>query len=301
MKYFMGIDVGGTNVKFGEVTSDGEILKKKKYPSAEVGLNGAFVENFVALVKKRLDKSSNDIREVGIGLPGTISEDRSTVLEVPNIPTLRGAKLLRELEKKIPKVNFHLENDANAAALGEFYFGKAKLPPTFMFITLGTGVGGGAIINKKIFKGGDGNGMEIGHIVASNGKTIEENIGKKGMIGFVREKLKSGYKSVIVDDDDLSSKVIAAAAEEGDPLALEVYQMYGKYLGELIVSCVRILDIKTILIGGGVAEAYDHLEESMNKTIHQYLTPYYTDHLDIKLATLANKAGIIGAASLCFQ
>ncbi|GAA4842142.1 ROK family protein [Algivirga pacifica] len=299
MKLFLGIDVGGTNVKVGLVDEKGEIIKKKKYPTAEVNEGGQFVDNFIHIIGKRLKKSPSPIKKVGIGIPGTISVDRSTILEVPNIPTLNGIQLTESLQKAFPEVKFYLENDANAAALGEYYFGEASLPPNFLFITLGTGVGGGAIINGKVFKGGEGNGLEIGHIISSSGQTIEENIGKKGILRSAESKLPLYPGSVLHHIENLDAKAVTNAALEGDPLATEVFREVGKYLGEVIVSTVRILDTKTILVGGGISKTYHLLEAPMKEVIHHYLTPYYTNDLQIEIATLGNNAGILGAASLC--
>lgn len=301
MEKFLGIDIGGTNVKFGVVNSNGELLSKVKHPTAEVNKDGKFVENF----KKNLREQLNDnpeIIKIGIGIPGTLSEDRRTLMELANIPSLNGTKFIPELEKSFPKHKFWLENDANAAALGEYYFGDKDTPESYLFITLGTGVGGAAIIHKKIFKGADGNGMEIGHILGSDGGTIEDQLGKRGIISNTRKLLEKGkYNSSLKKKKNIDSKVVAKAAHKGDKLALKVYDKLGKSLGECIVAGVRILDTKTILIGGGVAETLGYLENSMNKVIKKHLSEYYTKDMVIRPASLKNEAGIIGAASLCFS
>jgi len=237
-------------------------------------------------------------------VPGTLSKDRRSLLELPNIPELSGEKIMAKLEEMFPQRQFFIENDANAAALGELYYGAEKLPDNFIFITLGTGVGGGAIIDRKIFKGGDGNGLEIGHIISGNGRTVEMNIGKKGILGLALTALE-GYEGPSIlssfHPSDLDSKKVVKAAHKDDELALEVFKEVGKVLGECIVSLVRILDIKTIIVGGGVSETYEYVAPSMNKILKKFLTPYYLDKLQVRLATLGNEAGIIGAASLCFM
>ncbi|MEM1137368.1 MAG: ROK family protein [Bacteroidota bacterium] len=300
MENFLGVDIGGTNVKFGLVSSEGELLYKEKFRTKGVAENNDFAGNFSTLLEKQLDNNPN-VKKVGIGVPGTVSKDRLTTLELPNIPSLNNVPFITILRKRFPNIIFHVENDANAAALGEYYFSKDKMPDDFIFITLGTGVGGGAIIDGKIFKGGDGNGMEIGHILASNGKTIEDNIGKKGILGMALTTIE-GYKgkSVLSKMGVLDPKKVVKAAHQRDKLALEIFSEVGKYLGEAIVSGVRLLDVKTIMIGGGVSETFEYVQKSMHITIKKYLTPYYINPMKIKLATLGNNAGIIGAASLCF-
>lgn len=296
MKQFLGVDIGGTNVKFGVVDSDGNIIKKKKYPTIEVSEGGDFCGNFSKLLAKRLKKYP-DIASVGIGIPGTISADGNSTLDLPNVPALGNQPLVKILKKDFPNLPIAMDNDANAAALGELHFGLENIPKTYLFITLGTGVGGGCVINGQVFKGGDGNGLEIGHVMSSTGKTIEQNIGKAGIIEMAKNYIAAGVLETTLEGD-FDAKMVANAAHEGDELALQVYHDMGKYVGELIVSVVRILDIKTILIGGGVSETFDYMKGNMNEVIHEFLPPYYTKALDIRLATLGNNAGILGAASL---
>ena len=148
MEYFFGIDIGGTNVKIGLVDSEKGLLDKIKYPSGNVGEEGKFIDNFSSILGKEFEKHP-EVKKIGIG--GTISKDGRETLEIPNLQELSHAAVLDVLEKDHPGKEFILENDANAAALGEYYFGEEKLPENYIFITLGTGVGGAAIINKKVF------------------------------------------------------------------------------------------------------------------------------------------------------
>ncbi|NLR92636.1 ROK family protein [Flammeovirga agarivorans] len=296
MKQFLGVDIGGTNVKFGVVDADGNIVKKKKYPTIEVSEGGDFCGNFSKLLAKRLKKFP-DIASVGIGIPGTISADGKSTLDLPNVPALANQALVKVLEKDFPTLPIVMDNDANAAALGELEFGLEALPKTYIFITLGTGVGGGCVINGKIFKGGDGNGFEVGHVMSSTGKTIEQNIGKAGIIAMAKKYIAEGQIPTTLSGE-FDAKAVANAAHEGDKLALQVYHDMGKYVGELIVTLVRVLDIKTILIGGGVSETFDYLKLNMYSVINEFLPEYYTKDLNIQLATLGNNAGILGAASL---
>ncbi|MGB3617906.1 MAG: ROK family protein [Catalinimonas sp.] len=299
MEHLLGIDVGGTNVKFGLVTASGQLLDKIKYPTHEMRENGGFVEHFLDALDDHL-KQYREVKRVGIGLPGTLSRSRKRTLELPNLPELNGFKLRDALQDRFPKHKFFLENDANAAALGEFFFGKKKLPRDFIFITMGTGIGGAAVIDKRLFIGARGNGMEIGHIVAGNGRLIEQNIGKQGIRAIAVDKLEHHTAETHLRDVELlNSKSITRAAQMGDALALEVFRDVGVVLGEAMVSAIRILDIPTILIGGGVSDTFEFVRDRMWEVLRTHLTPYYLDELDIRLATLGNNAGIVGAASLC--
>ena len=295
MENFFGIDVGGTNIKLGVVSSDGEMISKIKYPTKA---KEDFVSYFIDILQTEFEKYP-DVKKVGIGIPGVISKDRTTLLEIPNIPNLNGVNIKGEIDKAFPDKVFHLENDAAAAALGEYYFSKSKAPEHYIFITLGTGVGGGVIIDHDIFKGGDGNSVEIGHILARNGKTLEKNIGKKGIMKRFK-KLEEKYDSPLYSMELVEPKNIAQAGLEGDPVGIKIFTDVAEYLGESLVSAIRLFDIKTVIIGGGLAVSFDIIKKPIEKILSENLTKYYTDHISIRMAELGNNAGIMGAASLCY-
>lgn len=297
MEQVLGIDVGGTNVKFGLVDAKGNLTEKIKYPTADLMVKGDFVTNFVATVKKELSKHKH-IKKVGIGVPGLISKDGTTVVRAANIPAFDGANLIKTLKSKIRGKSFAMENDANAAALGEFVFNKKEVGNNFLMITLGTGVGGGAVIDGKLFRGGSGNAMEIGHIYGGKGRSIEEEIGKKGIVRKANSLIKEYPKSILASKKTIDAKKVAKAALANDTVGIKVFEHVGQYLGQCIVSGVRILDLHSIIIGGGVSETFPILEKSMMAIINDKLGPYYTSDLKIHKATLGNDAGILGAASL---
>ena len=302
MEKFIGVDIGGTNVKFGVVSSDGVLLSKKKYPTTEVvAKTGKFIDGFILCIKEQL-ADNKKINKIGIGLPGLLSKDRTTTQLLQNIPSLNETNLIKTLNKAFPQIEFALENDANAAALGEFYFSKDKLPRDFAMITLGTGIGGAAIIDGKIFLGGNGNGMEIGHMVRTSSKTFEDLMGKRGIVGGAESLLKkSNAISKLRDLEVITAKDVEKAAKKGDLIALKVYAKLGKYLGENIVSLVRVLDVDTIVLGGGVAGTFKFFEDKMRKSVAEFLPSSIVKELKIIPASMANEAGIVGAASLCMN
>lgn len=303
MERFLGVDIGGTNTKIGIVTRAGELVEKIKVPTPELAKGDGYVKNFAAELKKVLDKNK-DIKNVGIGIPGLISKNRRSLLKLANIPSLSGVNLLDELEDLLPGYTFALENDANAACLGEYYFSEHDLPETFLMVTLGTGIGGAAVIDGKLFIGGNGNGVEVGHMLAGPDEVYEDYISKRAIVAYALEKLKKDkYKDSVLANynaDELTSKDIEAALKSGDKLAKKIYGHFGKWLGKNLVSAMRVLDINTILLGGGVSKTFKYMEKNMMKEITQFLGPYYTDKLVIQKASLKNEAGIIGAASLNF-
>ena len=299
---YLGIDVGGTNVKMGLVEADsGKISNFYSHDTMSWRQSGHFIERFGDAVALQL-LANRDVRKVGIGLPGMLNPDRTVPLEITAIPEIDGLPMVDMLTKRFSGVQFFLANDANAAALGEYYFAEEKITENYIFITLGTGVGGAAIINKKIFTGGDGNAMEPGHIPSRNGRVLERNIGKVELLLLANQR-RSEFKGEtnLPADGEISTTGLVAAAGEGDELALQIWTEVGEMLGEGLASLIKILDIKQVLIGGGLSASFDYILPAVEKTLDYWLNDYYKKGLVIKRATLGNDAGLLGAASLCFE
>jgi glucokinase len=300
MQTFFGIDIGGTNVKMGFVSEKGELLTKEKTPTLQLRESGKFIDQLFEKIAVQLD-SRKDVVKVGIGVPGLITKDRKQLLELANIPEISHFPLVDELSKRFPNHSFIMDNDANAAAFGEYHFGTDNLKSDFIFITLGTGIGSSAVIDGEIFAGGDGNGMELGHMLYKKGKTLENRIGKTGIQKIINKEIKRANSSTtLLVRGKSSNKEVLVAANQGDPIALKVYNKVGEILGFGVIAAIRILDVKTIIIGGGVSDTFEFIQPSLHKMVNKYLTPYYTEKIILKRATLGNEAGIIGAASLCF-
>jgi glucokinase len=298
---YLGIDIGGTNVKMGIVNAEtGHLSNFYSHDSVSWRKSGHFEERLGEAIALQLIDNKH-INKVGIGLPGMIDLTRTTPIEITAIPELNNVPLVDILKKRFPTVDFFLENDANAAALGEFYFGEERIDESYIFITLGTGVGGAAIIGKKVFTGGRGNAMEPGHTPSANGKVLERNIGKNELLAMANTMRKS-FTGItqLPDDETISTTGLVAAAGEGDVLALQVFEKVGELLGESLCHLIAILDINLILVGGGLSASFDYILPSMNKMFSKWLTKYHADGLTIKRATLGNDAGLLGAASLCF-
>src|SRR2546428_2008502 len=257
MERFLGIDVGGNHVKTGIVDKNGEIQDFKTHATADLRKDGKFIENLSDVIAFRLI-NHKEVKKVGIGFPGTITKDRKAPIEITAIPELNGIPVYDLLKKRFPDKEFFLENDANAAGLGELIFSKSNTPNTFCFITLGTGIGSAAVIDRKIFTGGDGNGLELGHILSRNNLTLEQNIGKAGILELIEQRLKE-YKgeTLVSRTEPISATRTVVAASQCDDFAKSVFFEVGELLGEGLVALIRIMDIKTIVIGGGLSAAYD--------------------------------------------
>lgn len=298
---YLGIDIGGTNVKMGIVNSEtGQISNFYSHDSESWRKSEHFEERLGEAIAIQLIEHKN-ITKVGIGLPGMINLERTIPIEITAIPELNNVPMVDILKKRFPNVDFFLENDANAAALGEFYFGEERIQESYIFITLGTGVGGAAIINKKVFTGGRGNAMEPGHTPSANGKVLERNIGKNDLLEMAHAMRKSYTgESQLLDDEVITTTGLVAAASEGDVLALQIFDKVGELLGESLCHLIAILDINHILVGGGLSASFDYILPAMKRTLTYWLTKYHADGLNITKATLGNDAGLLGAASLCF-
>lgn len=299
---YLGIDVGGTNVKMGIVDANtGKISNFYSHDTISWRESGHFVERFGDAVALQL-LANKDVKKVGIGLPGMLNRERTIPLEITAIPEINDVPMVDLLSKRFSGIQFFLANDANAAALGEYYFAEEKITENYIFITLGTGVGGAAIINKKIFTGGDGNAMEPGHIPSRNGRVLERNIGKKELLDLANERRRDFKgETQLPGDDSISTTGLVAAAAEGDELAIQIWTEVGEMLGEGLAALIKVLDIKQVLIGGGLSASFDYILPAVNKTLDYWLNDYYKNGLSIKRATLGNDAGLLGAASLCFD
>lgn len=300
--HFLGIDVGGTHLKIGLVDKEGDILDFQKESTAPYREDKkGFGPKFIESVKKYLEKYPT-VTEVGIGLPGLISKDRSTTLEIPAIPTLNGFKLKEGLKQAYQEHSFYLENDAAAAAIGEFYFGKGDTPENFLFITLGTGIGSALVLDGQVFKGSRGNALEMGHMLSRENARLETLVGRQGILNLMSHFLaKHPDQAGELANNELGSHLLVDTAKKGNKVSLMVYEEAGKILGEAIVSTIRVVDVTNVYFGGGISAGLEFMMPALETTLTSNLTNYYTKDLNLKKATLENNAGTLGAAALCFM
>jgi glucokinase len=311
--YALGVDLGGTNIKLGLVSMEGKIIKKTSIPSqADLGPDKV-IEQIKKGIKKVFSEADVNIRGIGIGAPGIVSTERGTVENPPNFPGWKKINL-GELIKKEFRTKVLIENDANAAAIGELIFGVGRKYDSFIMVTLGTGVGGGIIINRKIYRGEFGAAGEIGHITIDfNGPQcncgsigcIEAYIGNNYLIKRVREDLVKHPQSIIwqlVNDDmeKLTPLVIQSAMNEGDEYAKSIVRNMGIQLGAALASVSNLLDVSTFIIGGGVAGFGKPLFEEMDRAITARVLTPLRERVKVLAAELKNDAGIKGASALVF-
>jgi len=312
-KLAIGIDFGGTSVKFGVVTPHGKIVKKLVLETnAEKGPKHV-IKQIIKGVKELQKESRYKFTGIGIGSPGIISIKKGTVENPPNIPGWGKVHLGSIIEKETGIETF-VENDANTAALGELIFGSGKAFNSFIMVTLGTGVGGGLILNKKLYRGETGGAGEIGHVsININGKKcncgsvgcIEAYTGNNYLVEDVRELLGMNKDSKIYeilenDLDLLTPEIISMAAETGDEFSINVINEIGRNLGCALASVSNVLDVTTIIIGGGVAGFGKRLFESISSSARERVLKSLSPRIKVIPAKLKNDAGIKGASALVF-
>lgn len=315
MKVAIGIDVGGTSIKFGLFSQEGELLGKSVMPT-EVE-NGTFItfDRMCARVRRIIDDSTveaADLIGVGIGVPGPVRDENL----VQNCVNLKWNEVAvgTEMQRRL-KVPVRVENDANVAALGESWQGVGRGLKNLVLITLGTGVGGGIIVNGQILSGAHGAGGEIGHMpILESPLTRHCNCGGNtclelvcsatGIAARMQEKLREDSNaeasSVFNRMSDRDAKAVFEAAAAGDPLAIEIVEETGQHLGRACALIASVCDPELFAIGGGVSAAGDLLLEPTRRAYRACAFPSCADTA-IRVAALGNDAGIYGAARLVLQ
>jgi len=296
----LGIDVGGTTIKFGIVSDKGDIIETERHDTLSYSKTPAeFIGLLIKVAKKYATKYS-DIIGVGIGIPGQLSLDRNTLIQANNLGTLNGTDVVPQLKTAFPNWVIRMENDANCTALGELYFGGHNVN-NFVMIALGTGVGGGVIVNRKLFLGSKGNAGEVGFLVVGPERRVLENyIGQRRLVAYVLEELNKpeNAESSLQREDNITVEKVFNAAKSGDKFAIEVFEFVGELIGETMVGLMHAFDITKIIIGGGVGKAFEFFAPNAIKTAKKYLSPYYTNDLQLLPAACKADTGLVGAASL---
>lgn len=312
--YTIGIDLGGTNLKGGICDPCGRLLKKLSFPTGRGASAEDIMNGMAALCNNLLDSvgtTRSELDYVGLAAPGTMDLEKGELVFCNNLP-FKNFPITKEFSAVFGDCTVYLENDANAAALGEALCGGAKGCKDMVLITLGTGVGGGVIINGKVFSGFNYAGGELGHMVISvDGRLCtcgrrgcwEAYSSASGLILSTREAMQRHPKSLLWSVaetlDGVDGQTAFRAADKGDGAACKVIDSYIKYLSTGIINIINILQPEVLCIGGGISnegkKLFDPLIAAVEK--EQY-SRYCEKKTDIRLATLGNDAGIIGAAML---
>ncbi len=308
--YAFGVDIGGTTIKMGLFKTDGTLLEKWEIPT-RTELDGVNIlpdiAKAVTLKKKEQNIPTYEVKGIGIDVPGPVSED-GTVYKCVNLGwgIFNVVDRMNELLPTIP--NVACGDDANVAALGEMWMGGGKGHDSIAMFTLGTGVGGGIVMNGKIVAGSNGAGGEVGHMCVNPSETVPCACGNYGCLeqyasatGIVRMgKLmleESDRPSMLREMEDISAKDICDAAREGDEVALKIVDRCGEYLGRAMSAVGVTMDPEVYVIGGGMSRAGAVLIDAIVKYFERYAF-HVSKSTPVVVAELGNDAGIYGCARM---
>ncbi|AEF16133.1 glucokinase, ROK family [Thermoanaerobacterium xylanolyticum LX-11] len=311
-KFVCGVDLGGTKINTGIMDVDGNILCNVKIPTeADKGpqhvINNIKISIIESLNKLNIDVSQ--IEGIGIGAPGPLNADRGVVECPPNLPGWIDIPLVDILKRDFD-TEIKLNNDANAAALAEYLFGAGQGINNIVYMTVSTGIGGGAIIDGKLYNGANSNAAEIGHHTINfdgprwcncgNPGCLESYASGTSLVKFAKKHIESGRDTILKDkpSGELKAEDIFDAAKSGDKLALELIENEAFYLGIGIVNIMAFYNPEIIIIGGGLSSQWDVLYDKMMKTVDERALKPNRQICKVVKAKLGGNVGLIGAASL---
>ncbi|MDO4519456.1 MAG: ROK family glucokinase [Eubacteriales bacterium] len=310
-KYCFGIDVGGTSIKCGLFRTDGTLVEKWEIPTRTEDAGAGILPDIADTIKDKMNQKEilkTDVEGVGIGIPGPVNS-KGEVLVAVNL--YWGFKAVAKEMEELTGLPSKAGNDANVAALGENWKGAAAGASSAVMVTLGTGVGGGIIVNEKIVSGFNGAAGELGHANMNHEETESCNCGNRGCLeqyasatGIVRvakiELAESVKESVLRKVENLTAKDVLDAYKDGDELAVDVIEKVCDKLGGALALCACIVDPEVFVVGGGVSKAGQPLIDCIKKYYYKYAFKP-SKNTEIVLATLGNDAGIYGAARMVLE
>ncbi|MCI6120363.1 ROK family glucokinase [Lachnospiraceae bacterium HCP28S3_F9] len=308
MKYCFGVDIGGTTVKIGLFKTDGELVDKWEIKTRTENKGEAILPDIAESLKKKMEEKgieASQMSGIGIGVPAPV-DDNGVVQNTANLGW--GYKEVNREMEELTGLKVAAGNDANVAALGEMWLGAGKGQKNMIMVTLGTGVGGGVIVNGHPLVGAHGAGGEIGHLCVNYEETEHCGCGKTGCLeqyasatGIARLAKKrlaaDDAASSLRDKKEISAKTVFDALKDGDKVAEEIVEEFGVYLGHAMANLAAVVDPSVIVIGGGVSKAGEILLDYVEKNFQEKAF-FANKNTEFVLATLGNDAGICGAAKL---
>ncbi|MBD5523607.1 MAG: ROK family glucokinase [Lachnospiraceae bacterium] len=307
-EYVFGVDIGGTTVKLGLFDNSGNVLDKWEIPTRTENGGTNILPDIAQSIQDKMSEKNIDkenVAGVGVGAPGPV--DGAGIIHKAVNLGWNEMNLKQELSTLLSGMRVEGGNDANVAALGEMWKGGGQGYGNLVAVTLGTGVGGGIIINGKIMTGATGSGGEIGHIHVEDEESeacgcgnygcLEEYTSATGITRLANRKLQASDKDSVLRQGEVSAKTVFDAVKAGDELAIEVAQQFGEYLGKGLAVIAGVINPEIFVIGGGVSKAgevlFDYIRPAFDKTVF-----HGCKDTKFALATLGNDAGIYGAAKM---
>jgi glucokinase len=313
----LGIDLGGTKILTGVTNSQGRMLSRDHSITPARKGQEAVIQSILESAHRALKQANITILEIcaiGVGAAGISNPETGILLTSPNLPGLRDAPLRDTIQERLGKKTF-LINDANAAALGEFYFGAARGAHNFIYITLSTGIGGGIVIDGKIYTGATGAAGEVGHMTIDDDGPLC-NCGNRGcwetlasgtaLAREAKDRIKEGVRTSILEYaegnvEKVTAKVIHSAAKQGDSLAKELIARTGYYVGVGLANLINIFNPELIVIGGGLSNIGDMLLKPAFKTARERAYKEIFQAVRVASAELGRNSGVLGAAAFALQ
>jgi len=309
--YVLAVDLGGTNLRVAAVDDAGKILHIARKPTPRSGDGKAIVNSIFSLADECRNELKNDGRPIAAGtaIPATLDLKLGKILRAPNLPELDGFELVREVAGvlELPVV---LENDATSAAIGENWLGASRTVDSSVCITLGTGVGGGIIIDSKPLRGLDGTAGEVGHLCVeplgvecgcgSNG-CLEQYSSASAVVRMVKEGLPLHKDSTLHSVAPLTALDVYKAGKTGDVLAHEVFAKMGYYLGIAMAGLINVLNPEMVVLGGGLSSGWDLFIDRVRKQVATRAFAEPARRARIVRAELGDYAGLIGAARIALE
>lgn len=310
---YVGLDVGGTTMKAGVVTDEGKLLAHVSVPTrSELGQDHglATMANCIRDAATAAGLTMDQISAIGVATPGSMDLKTGIIIEPPNLKPWRNVPVRLYIADTFGKPTA-FQNDANAAALGECWVGAGRDSCSLVLFTLGTGIGGGIVLDGKIHEGAHSHGGELGHakIDTINGRLctcghrgcLEAYASATAVVNRTMEALNAGRSSSLRADNSLTAKKIFDAATSGDPLAKEIVDRTADYLAVGIANAIHTIDPEMICLGGGMIKAGDWFLQMIKKYVPDHAFAWPATRVSIRYAELGNHAGMIGAARCADQ
>jgi glucokinase len=305
-------DLGGTHLRAATVDEAGKIHCRLKQNTPQAEKPDEIVQALVSAARecdKRSGVPGNDLRAISVVVPGSVNVKAGLIVKAPNLPCLDGFRLTDALTQELGRPAI-LENDANAAAVGEMWQGAGRGRRTIVCVTLGTGVGGGIILEGKLWRGVNDSAAEIGHMCVDPFGGVACACGSRGclevyasataIVRMTREARPRHPNSILQAKQNLTAEKIFRAGLQGDQLALEVFRRMGVYLGIGLANLINILNPEMIVIGGGVVNGWDLFVKDMNHQIAERAFPLPAAQVKVVPGECGDDAGLLGAARLAF-
>ena len=305
-KYVVGVDLGGTKIYTALVDLEGNIIKEKAVETLAFEGENAVMGRIIDAINYVIDGTEkNLIKSIGIGSPGPLDVKNGVIIENSNLP-FKNFEIVKTIREAYDLPTY-LDNDANVATLGEFMFGAGKGTENMVFITASTGIGGGAVINGKLFRGTTGNALEVGHtIVANEGPRCgcgnigcAEALGSGTAIGKrAKEAVATNVETSLKNYENVTSKEVFKEAANGDRVAKNILETSLNYLGIAVANTITNFDPEKVVIGGGVINGGSIVLDTIRRVVGERALKTFADSCTVEKAVLGGKAGVLGAAAL---